>query len=1038
MSSRYTNKNGVKLLAAIFAFAMIACAAVAFVPSEDVDAAAVDLPAAKNGVVTLGSASYKLSENVDAKIVVPEGVTATLDLAGKTISVTGVADSYKEDNSSPSGAVIWVKGALTINDSVGNGSVVQNGGSSVAAVHVSPSGSLIINDGNYKNTSSNAYYTLKNLGTVTINNGTFNNKSIGAGDKTTGSSVIANGYFYGDAALLKNLNTPDAVMTIKGGQFTGYQYVKNDDLGFMYIYGGTFSGTPRGGAIMNAGTLVIDDDADSTQKLQINKEADTDCAVINFVGNSEEDNNVDGRILNPAKLTIVSGSFDVGALFSPAKDRNYFGDVTIASGLKKTILSVASETLNGKLKIGDNAIVFSDVTATNLVITEGSIAIKGHFTTDSSGTITVTGVARLTGDVTINSVNLIIDEGAELIVPEGKTLTVNGTMTVDGSLTNNGEVDGSGTVENNGTMSGNAISTTTVTYHDGTQMIIGDNLYNIFVTTITLSNGAKVDFAYGVTIPGINYNGISITMTNIEPEVIPLALYNNGTTDPASITDASYSANFSAPLSSVQDNDGSAGTVIATVAVNLNISSDEGSASKYVYKGVGFTIAPISYTVDVTIERWNQDAWDPTVNQPVVTVKDIDGNIVSIPSENIIATYSGTGLPSSFVQGDYTVTVTIVSADPNYKNTTSDIVGFTVGAPEMLPSKLVFSDITEEEATSLGINISDFQSNVLYQIGAYTSTGTGDARTFSTDVTVTGKVFKVMNAISAETTGLTVGKYYLIFSVNDTYETYTLISTVFSAATVITILDDGTAEGHRIILALDLGNGDAPADMSFAVDFDGVTNKYGTTTFNFDVSKMNMYIIKLIDSENDVLEYSEIAGEKFYMPSGRGLGFTNWILTDSDLVIKTIDGKEQIFKAGSVMIIAEKYADEHGQITLNAVYGTTPAPTPVDPSEDYVVSTSVVDDKVVVSVISLDGGYLVAGTEVTVTFTALEETTAFGQTVYKPTPVTETITISDDKPTTSNNAYELADILGDKYAVINVVSTIGTTGYGNMSLNYKE
>ena len=965
-----TNKNGVKLLAAIFAFAMIACAAVAFVPSEDVDAAAVDLPAAKDGVVTLGSASYKLSENVDAKIVVPEGVTATLDLAGKTISFTGVADSYKEDNSSPSGAVIWVKGALTINDSVGNGSVVQNGGSSVAAVHVSPSGSLIINDGIYKNTNSNAYYTLKNLGTVTINNGTFNNKSIGAEDKTTGSSVIANGYYYGDAALSKNPDTPDAIMTIKGGQFTGYQYVKNDYLGFMYIYGGTFSGTPRGGAIMNVGTLVIDDDADSTQKLQINKEADTDCAVINFVGYSEEANNVDGRILDPAELTIVSGSFNVGALFSPAKDSNYFGDVTIASGLKKTILSVESKTLNGKLTIGDNAIVFSNVDATNLVITEGSIAIEGDFATSADGTITVTGVARLTGNVTIDSsVNMIIDEGAELIVPEGKTLTVNGTMTVDGSLTNDGTVDGSGTVENNGTMSGNAISTTTVTYHDGTQMIIGDNLYNIFVTTITLSSGDKVDFAYGITIPGINYNGIPITITNIEPEVIPLALYENGTTDSAPLTDLIYSANFSAPLSSVQDNDGSAGTVIATVAVNLNVSSSEGSASKYVYKGVGFTIAPISYTVEVTIEGWNQDAWDPTVNQPVVTVKDIDGNIVSIPSENIIAVYSGVGLPSSFAQGNYTVTVTVVSADPNYRDSTSEPKSFTVGAPEMLPSKLVFSDITEEEATALGINISDFQSNVLYQIGAYASTGTGDARTFSTDVTVTGKVFKATTT-SVGTTGLTVGNYYLIFSVDDTYETYTLVSTVFSAA-VISILDDGTAEGHRIILALDLGNGDAPANKSFAVDFDGATNKYGTTTFNFDVSKMNMYIIKLIDSENDVLEYSEIAGEKFYMPSGRGLGFTNWILTDSDLVIKTIDDKEQIFKAGSVMIIAEKYADEYGQITLNAVYGTTPAPTPGTAATDVAISINNDGMKVTIVLRGIDG-YVPAG-QIKVNYTFMDD-----------------------------------------------------------------
>ena len=127
-------------------------------------------------------------------------------------------------------------------------------------------------------------------------------------------------------------------------------------------------------------------------------------------------------------------------------------------------------------------------------------------------------------------------------------------------------------------------------------------------------------------------------------------------------------------------------------------------------------------------------------------------------------------------------------------------------------------------------------------------------------------------------------------------------------------------------------------------------------------------------------------------------------------------------------------------VIIAAVFGTAPGPepTPVDPSEDYIVSTSVVDDKkVIVSVISLDGGYLVAGTEVEVTFTTLVETVAFGQTVYKPTPVTETITIGDDKSTLENSTYELADILGDKYAVINVISKIGTAGFGNTSLNYK-
>ena len=148
-----------------------------------------------------------------------------------------------------------------------------------------------------------------------------------------------------------------------------------------------------------------------------------------------------------------------------------------------------------------------------------------------------------------------------------------------------------------------------------------------------------------------------------------------------------------------------------------------------------------------------------------------------------------------------------------------------------------------------------------------------------------------------------------------------------------------------------------------------------------------------------------------------------------------IDGVKQDPVQGTIKLTTDMIEQE---VVIVSTFGTEPTPTPVDPSKDFIVSTSVVDDKkVIVSVISLDGGYLVAGTEVEVTFTTLVETVAFGQTVYKPTPVTETITIGDDKPTLENSTYELADILGDKYAVINVISKIGTAGFGNTSLNYK-
>ena len=70
------------------------------------------LPEAVDGVITLESGDYTLSENVTASIVVPSGVTATLDLNGKTLTNNG------EDT-----ITVEAGAKLTIVDNVGGGTV---------------------------------------------------------------------------------------------------------------------------------------------------------------------------------------------------------------------------------------------------------------------------------------------------------------------------------------------------------------------------------------------------------------------------------------------------------------------------------------------------------------------------------------------------------------------------------------------------------------------------------------------------------------------------------------------------------------------------------------------------------------------------------------------------------------------------------------------------------------------------------------------------------------------------------------------------
>lgn len=181
--------------------------------------------AADNNTVTL-------LKDVTADITIPAGKTMTLDLNGKTLTNVNDHTILNNGNLTITGTgkvdnISHAKGAL-----YNKGTVVVNGGT----FDRSKENGKTSND-----SGSNSWYTIKNVGSMTIHDGATVQT---AGNNTTlgkFSSLVSNGYFNaGDYTNNRGLEQP--ILTIDGGTFRGgLNTIKNDDRAKLTINGGTFS-----------------------------------------------------------------------------------------------------------------------------------------------------------------------------------------------------------------------------------------------------------------------------------------------------------------------------------------------------------------------------------------------------------------------------------------------------------------------------------------------------------------------------------------------------------------------------------------------------------------------------------------------------------------------------------------------------------------------------------------------------------------------------------------------------------------------------
>ena len=176
--------------------------------------------------------TVKLVNNVTENVTIPAAKTITLDLNGMTLTNVDDHTILNNGNLTIMGTgrvdnISHAKGAL-----YNKGTVVINGGTFDRSRE---------NGMNKGESGQNSWYTIKNVGTMTINDGATvqtagNNAALGKF-----SSLVSNGYFnVNDYTTNKGLDQP--ILTIDGGTFRGgLNTIKNDDRAKLTINGGTFS-----------------------------------------------------------------------------------------------------------------------------------------------------------------------------------------------------------------------------------------------------------------------------------------------------------------------------------------------------------------------------------------------------------------------------------------------------------------------------------------------------------------------------------------------------------------------------------------------------------------------------------------------------------------------------------------------------------------------------------------------------------------------------------------------------------------------------
>ncbi len=307
------------------------------------DGTATQYATVSDAVKSANGQTVSLLADVQEDVVVEEGVTAAIDLAGHKITNNG-------------NHTITNKGTLTVRDSAGGG-VVDNITHARAAVFNKVGATATLEAGTFSrsmeaskdenNSGGNSYYTLLNHGAMTIKGGV--TVCQGSDNKGQFSSLVENGWQNGG----QNTTKAPSIMTIEGGRFVGgLNTIKNDDYGQLTIKGGSFENVKQA-AVLNWNVAEISGGTFDSQKV----------AVLN--GKLDD-------VADKGELVITGGTFKAPTIVEKMSGANTSGSVEISGGTFKGAFP-APEKIDGSLEISGGT--FSHPSAEEFVVPGSGLEI---------------------------------------------------------------------------------------------------------------------------------------------------------------------------------------------------------------------------------------------------------------------------------------------------------------------------------------------------------------------------------------------------------------------------------------------------------------------------------------------------------------------------------------------------------------------------------------------------------------------------------------------------------------------------------------
>ena len=261
--------------------------------------------------VTLSTGKYTISASVTKSINISKDATVEINIhEGATL--TNTAGKHTITNN----------GTLTI---TGSGTV-DNVSHACGALVNEPGATATLNGCTFtrskeagssaSNSGKNSWYTIQNLGNMTINKGVVVNQ--GADGKGKFSSLVANGWYDGS----ENTANAAASLKINDGTFSGgLNVIKNDDWGHLEITGGVFTSFAQS-ALLNWNEATV---TGGTFKKDPSS-ASPDAVILNGKLNN---------VMDKGSLTITDGEFVSNSSvigWMNSSSNKTIGDVEISGG----------------------------------------------------------------------------------------------------------------------------------------------------------------------------------------------------------------------------------------------------------------------------------------------------------------------------------------------------------------------------------------------------------------------------------------------------------------------------------------------------------------------------------------------------------------------------------------------------------------------------------------------------------------------------------------------------------------------------------